>query len=159
MSFELWLTCYQNGSSHEFARATFDRLAEPYLTYRNDKFVCLDFWKGMSLEERPIIGFHQLADGTVRNAHILNECEIYIKGSEGTSHLTVLRPVNDIKLYAILFDILKQTTSVLYWPGCSRVIVASLDAGAHIPCELIEALGPCVVVFSADELKAAVSLY
>ncbi len=51
-----------------------------------------------------------------------------------------------------LLGILRQTNGALYWPGCRVIAVGHAEAIAHMPPDMIEKLGPPVVIAAPAEI-------
>ena len=70
--------------------------------------------------------------------------------------LTVNRPAEAPELWQALFDLLGVQNGVFFFPG-SRLFVRSAAVAAHVPLEMVEALGSPEVVSSAEALRQTLS--
>ena len=76
------------------------------------------------------------------------------RASLETASLTVLRPVEDLRLYEALFRVLQTLGTVAYAPG-SPPTIAVAGSKEHLPRGMSEALGATVEVSSARALREA----
>jgi hypothetical protein len=81
------------------------------------------------------------------------ESDVFVSGRDGkVDGLTVNRPVEAPALWQSLFDFLGIENAVFYFPG-SGLFIRSTAVAAHLPPEMVEALGPPQVVSSAAALR------
>src|SRR5689334_12123047 len=123
MSFEVYLQRFENGSSASFARSHVEDVFGP------------------------------------RMKREVNDAEMieltYPEGDGGTLHVGIGPQISNIAIFrpggAELFDdlfvLMTRVGAVLYWPDeppCLAVVTK--DADAHLPADMVEALGPGVLV-------------
>jgi hypothetical protein len=65
-------------------------------------------------------------------------------------------PGDDHPFWPALLDVLRKTSSVLYWPGGGPVITDQ-SVAAGIPARMIKALGPAKVVTSIEDIFRLIS--
>ncbi len=111
MSFDVWLTCFQNGEPATFPRALLER-AFAAIADRNDpERWILEGGSTLSLDE----------------------------GTE-ISGFAVNRPPEYDEFWEAIMEVLRQTPSVFYWPG-GGCVVADPAVAKHMPDSFIDGLG------------------
>ncbi len=89
----------------------------------------------------------------------LSEGDVYLGGSkdggDGVSSVTVSRPTDSKQLWDAVYSLLRVGYGVFYFPG-GGPLIASSQAAAHLPPELVETLGPAIVAQSGADLAAAI---
>jgi hypothetical protein len=109
-------------------RAVIEREFGPFISSRSENFVRVEYD----------------GDGTA---------DIYLKDEGEIDGFMISRPPNTPAFWQSVFDILRETRSVLYWPGggqSSLVVIAEVIE--HLPPDFIEALGKPVVVTSFAQI-------
>ena|ERR1700744_2087926 len=131
MSFDLVLMCLKNGLPDNFPATIVRGALDPFITFRDGDFCKLSFPDG-------------------------GGGEMFIDDEEETDGLTISGGSGG-NLYDALYDILRQTHSVLFWSfgGC---VVADPSVVPDLPEGLIEDLGPPTTVKSGADIVAAVGL-
>jgi hypothetical protein len=129
MSFDLVLTCLKDGLPDNFPATIVRQALDPFITSRDGDFCKLSFPDGGS-------------------------GEMFTDDDEETDGLMISRG-SGRDLYDALFDILRQTHSVLFWSfgGC---VVADPSVIPDLPEGLIESLGPPTIVRNGADIVAAV---
>jgi hypothetical protein len=80
---------------------------------------------------------------------------LFFKAEDGqVASFTVVRPVDDPRLYEALFRIVLLEGVVLYAPG-SPPIFGHPNSASHLPTDMTEALGAGALVSSASDLRGA----
>jgi hypothetical protein len=128
MSFDIFIQRCERGNPAPIARPVIEREFGPFIRSRS-------------------AGFRQAAydDG--------GTADIYIQDEGDIDGFSVSRPPNSPAFWVNVFNILRDTGSVLYWPGGGQAsLVVSADAVEHVPLDFIEALGKPSVVVSAAEI-------
>jgi hypothetical protein len=77
--------------------------------------------------------------------------ELNVDAGPDIDGFMVSRPPNSPELWRGIIEILKRTTSVLYWPG-TPCVVADASVIPHLPPDMIESLGEPVVTTDRDEI-------
>jgi len=126
MSFDIFLGCMKNGESATFPRALVETAFAPFIESRSDRS-----WK--------------LTDSLA---------DVWIQAGPEIYGFTVSRPPGDEHpFWQALFDLMRQTQSVLYWPSDGPASVVTDEAViAHMPAEMIEIVGPVIVVETPLEI-------
>jgi hypothetical protein len=101
---------------------------------------------GPSIEARDPDEFRVIyADGGV--------AAIYVGGDRKTHGMTINRPPNSPAFWDSIVAYLRETQSVLYWPGePPSAAVATTDVIAHLPPGFVEGLGTPQLVRSGDDI-------
>jgi hypothetical protein len=129
MSFDLVLTCLKNGLPDNFPAIIVRQALTPFITNRHGDLCKLSFPDGG--------GGEMFTDDDEETDGLM------ISGGSGRD------------IYDALFNILRQTHSVLFWSfgGC---VVADPSVIPDIPEGLIESLGQPTIVKSGADIVAAV---
>jgi hypothetical protein len=77
--------------------------------------------------------------------------EIYADEGEQISHFMVSRPPIHPEFWKGLFDLMKAASARLSWPG-EGCVIADPSVRAHLPEELIEALGEPTLVTAPEQI-------
>jgi hypothetical protein len=80
-------------------------------------------------------------------------CHLALGLEETVTDLALIRPVASPQLMESILRVMQLWNGVLYWPG-SRPMIADESIRPHVNEEMIEALGPAVVVGTTDEILA-----
>lgn len=122
MSFDVCVTCFQNGEPATFPRALLERV------------------------------FASIADRSDPELWILKGgSTLFVDEGAEISGFSVNRPPEYDEFWNAIMDVLRQTPSVFYWPGGGCVIANSAVA-KHLPADLIEALGTPTVTTDPSEI-------
>lgn len=85
------------------------------------------------------------------------DVDVYVRPRAGRIEaLTINRPVESSALWQAVFDLLALEQAVFYFPG-SPPYIRSASVAAHLPREMVDALGTPQIVTSAAALKREVS--
>jgi hypothetical protein len=126
MSFDIFLACVQNGEISTFPRILVETAFAPFIESRDESS-----WK--------LAGC--LAD-------------VWIDAQAEINGFGVSRPPGDEHpFWQALFDLMRQTPTVLYWPAADdAAVVADESVIAHMPPDMIESVGRPTVVGTALEI-------
>jgi hypothetical protein len=83
-------------------------------------------------------------------------CDLYVTLGANPNLVTsfsVNRPIADVRLWDSLFRVMQLGHVVLYYPGCSKLLVASEETAKHLPSGMADALGGVAVVRSGQEIS------
>jgi hypothetical protein len=128
MSFDIFVQRFEHGTPAPIPRAAVDREFAPVTQSRSDDFRQAAYDDG----------------GTA---------DIYLKDEGDIDGFMVSRPPNSPAFWTSIFNILRDTRSVLYWPGGGQAsLVVSPEVIDHLPPDFIEALGKPSVVTQAAEI-------
>jgi hypothetical protein len=130
MSFDIFLTCFQNGEPANFPRAVVEKAFGVNVVKRKPELMELRY-----------------PDGGRGFLYIDDEAEI--------DNFSVNRPPSSPAFWEAILGILRQTTSVLYWAG-NGCVVADASVIPHIPTYLIEGVGEPTVVSTIEEILACI---
>ena len=122
MSFDVGLTCFQNGEPATFPRSLLERVFSS-ITDRSNP----DEW---------------ILDGG---------STLYMGGGHEITGFAVNRPPEYEEFWQAIMEILRETPSVFYWPG-GGCVVANADVAKHMSAEFIEGLGEPKVVTDPMEI-------
>lgn len=133
MSFEIYLQRMKDGKLAPFARSHVDEIFGPRMAPHEPdaRFVDLTY-----------------PDGPGGTLHVRPGSEI--------SHITLSRP-GAADVFEDLFALMKRVGAVLYWPGTAPSLVVVDEAvRADLPKDMMEALGPGILVRSGRDIIAAI---
>jgi hypothetical protein len=132
MSFDLELMSFKDGDPAMFPTHIVNRTLGPFVRSRDDDMCLLAFPDGG--------GGEMLAD----NGEEMETSGVSIGGASGTD------------IYNALYEILRQTHSVLFWSfgGC---VVADVSVIPDLPDGFTNELGEPIVVSSGADIAAAVA--
>jgi hypothetical protein len=91
-----------------------------------------------------------------------NHCEISVHPLESDPNLlaslSVSRPCGDVRLWDALLATMQLGNVMLYFTGVSPPLVATVEAGTHIPPDMVEHMGqgPPRVVTSSQQILDAI---
>lgn len=128
MSFDIVVQCFRNGELAKYPRAVVERAFAPFIKARR-----AHSWE---LE----IG----GKGGPR---------IYIRNEPEIHGFMVDRPGHDA-FWKALMRVLRETGSVLYWPG-GGAVVTSKTILAHLPPDLVEGVGRPLVTTDIEKIYSA----
>ncbi|SJM29594.1 hypothetical protein [Mesorhizobium delmotii] len=138
MSFEAYLSCFENGEQSYFTTSIVNDAFAPFITSRDPEFSC---WL-VTYQDSP---------------SALDQTDLYLNldpdDASRCSGFTVARPTSNIRLFDSLLRILQATNSTIYCPGECPPMVGRAEAIAHLSPELVEALGTPVVVLNGNEIR------
>lgn len=133
MSFEVYLQCFQDGLDSKFPRHHFERIFAAHIAERDTAYRCI-------MLEYP--------NGA--------RSDIYIKNDEEIDGFMVSRP-GGTQLFNDLYQLMKEVGAVLYWPGDAPCLaVADPIIVTKLPPDMIDALGPAIIVSSGSEIIDAI---
>ena len=94
-------------------------------------------------------GFYRLRYD--ENAH----CDASLTVRDGlVTAICVHRPCHHQGLYRAIFEVLSKGPYVLFMPGGKAPLVARAEVAAHLPDDMVDALGAPVCVTDADRIPA-----
>jgi hypothetical protein len=82
-------------------------------------------------------------------------CPIYVTPCADPNFVTgfmVNRPLSDVRLWDSLFRVMQLGYVALYYPGCSKLLIALDETEKHLPGGMADALGGVAVVRSGQEI-------
>jgi hypothetical protein len=130
LSFDLFVGFYKDGEHAPVPRTIFERAFGRYVERREPGCVVLAFPDG-------------------------GGPEVFVDDvSEITGFMITHPPANEA-FWDGLEQILREGRGVLYWPG-SRPVVVDETAIAHLPKDMVEAIGAPVVVHGSAEIVEAI---
>lgn len=131
MSFEVFVQCFRNGSRAGIPRDQVRSAFGKFLT-----------------EAEPLYWTVRYDDE--------NYCQVAVDIHDGDKnlvhHLCIESPCGDKRLWDALVTILKLGTVVLYFPGDAPPLVAENSVVAHLPPDMVEALGTPICIQTGDEI-------
>jgi hypothetical protein len=119
MSFDIFLGCFQNGKSLKFPQDIVEKALGQYVAERRKNCWVLSFPDG-------------------------GRSFLYIDDDNQVGDFSVNRPAASLELWQGLLDILRQTSTVLYWPG-GGCVVGNAAVIPHLPPDMIKSLGTPIV--------------
>jgi hypothetical protein len=109
----------------------------------------------------PIVQAESKRDSWVVRYDESNACSIGITAcitdSSLIESLSVSRPCKDLRLWNGVLEAMRLGPVVLYCPGGTPPLVASAAVTMHLPPDMIKALGPPLVVQSAQDILTAIA--
>src|SRR5262245_60923704 len=131
MSFDVYLQCYEYGRAAGIPRTSVRRLF-PVIEAQSGR----DYWQ-VRYDE-------------------LHACTIYLAtfaaDDQLVSSLTLNRPCGMPQFWDSVLTVMRMGNVVLYFPGCLNPLVANEFVGAHLPADMLEALGRPRCVQSGQEI-------
>jgi len=131
MSFDVYLQCHDAGQPAGILRAAVRRLF-PVVDAESE----LDYWQ-LRYDD-------------------LNSCKMSVNALPSSLELlhsiSVNRPCGDMRFFESVLAVMRLGNVVFYFPGCPAPLVAGDPVGAHLPPDMIEALGQPICVQSAAEI-------
>ena len=89
-----------------------------------------------------------------------NTCKIGGRAAAGDTELVsgiyVERPCGDLLLWEGLFQFMRLGNAVLYFPGCTRPLIANAATASQLPPEMVKSLGTPRCLESSEQLRLAV---
>lgn len=135
MSFEIYVNCFRRGEPGGIPRSAVQAFF-PIVDAESEP----DYWS-VRYDDR-------------------NSCQITVtpcdSSHELVTSLCIHRPCGDGRLWDALFSVMKLGAVVLYLPADTPPLVVDNAAIAHLPVEMIEALGDPVCVKSGKEILATI---
>ncbi len=130
MSFDVMLMCLKDGLPDNFPSSIVRKALDPFISFRDGDFCRLSFPDGGS-------------------------GEMFTDEDEETNGVTINSP-SGADIYDALYDILRQTHSVLFWSfgGC---VIADTSVIPDLTEGLTESLGEPVVVHSGADIVAEIA--
>ena len=122
MSLDLWVACFRHGQPHPEPTALLRAPFDPLVVSSEPRCLVL----GLPGDQESLL----LIDSTA---------------ATGTG-FTLNRPVRDPALWQALFSALQHTGRVLVVPGAVPPLIGVADTAPHLAADLVESLGPPVVV-------------
>jgi hypothetical protein len=133
MSFEVFLQTFKGGDNATFERAIAERLFAPYVHE-----VLSEQWDVRLPDGSPSLG------------------QIFVDQEPLIDSLHVLRPPGDIGFWDAMYQLMKETGALLYWPGEPLCAVTDAAVLEELPAgfveEVVERDGPIPIVTSGQEL-------
>jgi hypothetical protein len=137
MGFEVYLDCFENGLPSAMSKS-FIRTLFPIV----DEESRPDFWSVKYDSE--------------------NTCKIGVLTAPGSpemvSGIYVERPCGDLLLWEGLFQLMRSGNVVLYFPGCTRPLIANPATASHLPADMVQFLGPPRCLQSSEQLRQSIQL-
>lgn len=130
MSFDIYVQCFRDGELVPYDRAIFDEIFGPWVFAREADFVEVGF-----------------ADGSGG--------QIYVDDTPEIDSITVNRGGGEA-FTAALFELMKRTGSVLYWPG-GGCLVTDPSFVNCLPQDWVEHLGTPIVISQPSEIRARIA--
>ncbi len=122
MSLDLWVSCFCHGEPHPAPTAGLRAPFDPLVLRTEPGCLVL----GLPGDQESLL----FIDTTAATA----------------TGFTLNRPVRDPALWRALFSALQHTGRVLVVPGAVPPLIGVADTVPHLPADLVESLGPPVVV-------------
>jgi len=127
MSFDLFLQSFQNGVPAGFSRTFIEHAFGPYAQVRE--------------AERWVLRY---PDG--------DRCELYIDNTKPViDSFMITRPPASRAFWTAILELLRHTSSALYWPG-GGAIIANTSVRYQLPPDMVRALGEPTLVTSAEQI-------
>ena len=134
MSFEAYLSCFEDGEVGYFPTSIVEDAFTPFISRRDPEFSC---W---------VVTY----DDT-------SSADLYLNldpdDALRCSGFTVARPPDDPRLYDALWEILRATNSAVYCAGECLPMVGRAETIPHLNPDMVETLGSPVVVVDGDEIR------
>lgn len=127
MSFDLFVGCFRNGKKATFPRSLVDEYFGPYVTAKHPECLTLTF------------------DAS-------SQSYLYVEEASAIDGFSINRPCTSSKLYEALLSLLRSENLALYMPGNCPPLIANPSAAAHLPKDMVDSLGPPVMLSSSDEI-------
>jgi hypothetical protein len=128
MSYDIGLICFEKGETAPLPAAIMIKAFAPYVTPVDDELWQLSFPDGGGGDLNPLYESDQYFD-------------FCITGASGTD------------IYGPLFEIMRQTHTLLWWSGCEDAMVtADPNIAAHLPPDFIETNGTPALVQSVSDI-------
>ena len=131
MSFNIFFQTFESGVVSTFPRALLESAVAPYIAHREAGCLVLSFGDA-------------------------GEPEIYVDDAENVESFMVAHPPVAPIFWDMMFGLLQQTAGVLFWPG-GGCVVANARAAAELPADMVEALGPPIVIGDGARIADLIS--
>ncbi len=141
MSAEIFLQCFRNKALHYFPVSVVERTFGPHIASR-------DTDEAGGLDSHWRIGETLGGHG-----------EVHLRRSDQDQSLMTGLMLNGASaaMFDLVFEIAKETQSVVYWPGGTRYVVAGdSDPSAHLPDNFLDIFPARLVVNSGAEIQERV---
>lgn len=132
MSFDIFIACFHGGDEGAFPRHVMEEAFGPYIDSREPRCLVLRF-----------------ADG--------GHSDVYVEDKEHISFFGVNRPAASPEFWQAVFEILRQTPTLLLWPGGEHPVVGSPATLQHLPADVAETFGVPIIAVSPDQIRACVT--
>ena len=130
MSFDIMLQHFTGGECSTFPRALVESSFGPFVVHRTDSFIRVRYPDDS--------GADMWFDNVENIDHIMfNHC--------GGNTFT-----------KAMFELMKRTGSVIYWPG-GRAVVADRSVIDTLPPDIVKALGTPTVISAPQEIRDAIA--
>jgi hypothetical protein len=127
MSFDLFVQCFENGKDAQLPAVLVLDAFRPFVKGR-DEF-CLTVGTGQDV------------------------CYVYVEqDAEQIEGFSINRPIDDEQVNQALVALLQKANLAILVPGDCPPLVGRAETVAHIPSDVVEALGQPKVIASASEL-------
>ena len=133
MSFDIFFQCLENGDNGEFPVALFERGFRPFAEHWDADHVFLKYPDGGMGE------IYAETAGETMNGFMISHAPAHPE------------------FWQALFELLRETSSCLFWPGGGQVIARSSTRDHPAP-DMIEALGEPSLVSSPQQIIDAMEL-
>lgn len=130
MSLDIFMQAYRSGEPTTFKRMVMDQVFGANLSINEDDFARVGFTDGSG-------GQMFFSEGDDLHGVMFNHC-----GGEA--------------FWNALFDLLKRTGSVLFWPGGGGYLVADMAVVAHLPRGMVAESDTVTLVTSGTEIFKAI---
>lgn len=154
MGFEVFLSCYEQGECAEFPAAVLEDLWATVITRREpiregERWV-LNYPCEIDPDEPTTVLFQGRECPVIRE----DATDVYIRVDEAgmTDGFMVAGPPGHDDFYASLLAILRRTNTALYCAGLCPPLVGHAGMMAHLPPDMIEALGQPVLLTTPGEI-------
>lgn len=127
MGFDIHFECVERGGPGEIPIALIKNSFGPYANFDDDNCATFAYPDG---------GRGELFTG---------------KRGPTTGGFMVARPPVHPEFWRAIFELLRQTTSFLWWPGLETFVIANPATRDHFPKELIEGLEESILVVMSGE--------
>lgn len=131
MSFDIFMHAFRDGEPAKFKRAMFDEVFGASLTANEDGFASAAFPDDSG-------GQMFFGDGDEIDGVMFNHC-----GGEAFSNA--------------MYELMKRTGSVIFWPGSGGYVVADRAVVAHLPPGMMDESDKLTVVSSGPEIFDAIT--
>lgn len=130
MSFDIFLGCFHGGEVSDFPSSVIEKAFGPF-----------------TITKEPTCRVLAYPDG--------GHSELYVDDTPAVSDFMVARPCRSPEFLQGLFDVLRETTSILYWgQGC---VIADAAVIPHLPPDMLESLGEPTFAAKPDDIDAAIN--
>ncbi|WP_192183646.1 hypothetical protein [Mesorhizobium amorphae] len=134
MSFEAYLSCFENGEQSYFPTSVVDDAFAPFITSRDPESSC---W---------VVTYHDTPPA-------LDQSDLYLTLDPEDESRLVARPTGNPRLFASMLKVLQATNSAVYCAGECPPMVGRAETISHLSPDMVEALGSPIVVVDGDEIR------